>query len=118
MAVADRTISFRASEEFLERLERARKTVHELRGPHEPAEIDAWLIGEFNIALMRRLSPLTDAATQGAFVRAVMEALVGATERVQRELGRLAAYGEFATQDEAGDDLRRAALAAAAEHWQ
>lgn len=115
MAVADKTISFRAPHEFTERLDRARAALHELRGSHDRADIDRWVIAEFDLALLRWLEPMSEASSQGAFVRTAMEALMAATERVQRELGRMDAYRAFAEKDDDGDAVRIAALAASAD---
>lgn len=116
MAVADKTISFRAPHEFGERLDRSRAALHELRGSHARAEIDRWVIAEFDLALLRWLEPMSEASSQGAFVRTAMEALMSATERVQRGLERVEAYRAFAAEDAEGDAVRVAALAASADH--
>jgi hypothetical protein len=117
MPVADQTYSFRAPREFAQRLDRTRRALAHLSG-EQGRGVEPWLVAEFEMALLRRLPEVADSGSQGAFVRAVMEAVVSATEKVERELERMDAYAAFADQDTEGEDLRRAALAQTASFWE
>jgi hypothetical protein len=113
--MATETISFRPSQEgFAERLERSRATLHEIRGSLDREVVDRWMVTELEVALLRSLEPMTQATSAGAFVRTSMEAIVVATERVQREIERMEAYRAFAAEDDEADAFRLAALKASA----
>jgi len=107
MAVADRTYSFRAPSEFSERLRHARDGFDAVT--HD-AELSAHLGNEFELALLRRLRKLGKNVPDGVFVRAIVEAFVGAAERVRWEQEHMDEFAAFDRQDTEGDAWRRGAL--------
>ena len=108
MAVAaDKTYSFRAPSDFAERMREARAALPAIfsgggEGDH--------FMHEFELALLRRLRDLPETPGQAEFVRAVTEALVATTERVQREAGLMEQMRAFDREDVEGDAWRRGAL--------
>lgn len=111
MAIADRTISFRAPGEFGERLRAARSVLPRLSDDVQLAGHVAW---EFELELLRRLAELDESQGDGAFVRTVMEALVVTTERAERDRRLGPELEAFAREDTEGDAWRTAALKASA----
>jgi hypothetical protein len=118
MAVADRTFSFRAPRELGKRMEQARASLERFQAvADEQVDAAAWLASEFELALLRRLPALASARGQSAFMRAAMETLVAATEKVERELERMPALKDFDRHDREGEQVRAAMLDATATGW-
>ncbi len=111
MAVAAKTYSFRAPGELSERLRQARVGFDAVT--HD-AELSAHLGNEFELALLRRLRKLDEHVPDGVFVRAIVEAFVGAAERVRWEQEHMEEFAAFDRDDTEGEAWRRGALLLAA----
>jgi hypothetical protein len=107
MAVETKTYSFRAPSEFAERMREARAAIPDILADRAESEHFA---REFEVALLRRLQELPDTAGQAEFARAVTEALVVTTERIQREPELMDQMRAFKREDVEGDAWRRGAL--------
>lgn len=104
---AQKTYSFRAPSDFAERMRDARAALPALLATHPDSEHFGW---EFELALMRRLRRLPETPGQAEFARAVTEALVETTERLQREPELMEQMRAFDREDTEGEEWRRAAL--------
>jgi hypothetical protein len=107
MAVADRTYSFRASNELSERLRLARES---FGAAMHDAELSAHLGNEFELALFRRLRKLAPDAADGVLVRAIVEAFVAANDKVRHEEELMAEFEAFDREDVEGPAWRRGAM--------
>jgi hypothetical protein len=112
VAISDKTFSFRAPSELSTRLREARKGFD---GVTRSAELSAHLGNEFELALLRGLRKLGDDIADGVFVRAIVEAFVSATERVQWEEEHMEEFAAFGREDTEGEAWRKGALKLVAE---
>jgi len=112
MAVSDRTYSFRAPSDFAQRMRDARAALPTLLNTREESDHFGW---EFELALMRRLRRLPETPGQAEFARAVTEAIVETTERIQREPELMEQMRAFDREDAEGEEWRRGALASVAK---
>lgn len=85
MATADRTYSFRADADLGERIEVARSTLRRIGDELESQE-NAWIARELQLALVRRSSELAESGNRSELMRATMELLVEATEKIADDL--------------------------------
>jgi hypothetical protein len=108
-----KTFSFKAPREWEDRIERARATLAAIPDLGGPGGIR--ILHELELALLRRPDPLRQASNQSEFMRAVVQLVVAATEKVERDRISGEAYAAAAT-DRAEDERafteasRRAAL--------
>jgi hypothetical protein len=112
MAVADKTFSFRAPSELSERLQHAREGFDSVT---HSTELSAHLGNEFELALLRRIRKLGESVPDGVFVRAIVEAFVSASERVQWEEKHMDEFAAFNLEDAEGESWREGALKAVVE---
>jgi hypothetical protein len=99
--------SFRAPSDFAERMREARAALPGILASRDEAD---HFKREFEVAILRRLRRLPDTAGQAEFARAVTEALVATTERIQREPELMEQMRAFDRDDVEGDAWRRGAL--------
>jgi hypothetical protein len=112
MAVADKTYSFRAPSDFAKRMHNARAALPTLLTTREESDHFGW---EFELALMRRLRRLPETSGQAEFARAVTEALVETTERIQREPELMEQMRAFDREDTEGEEWRLGAMRSVAK---
>lgn len=99
--------SFRAPSDFADRMREARAALPGILASRDDAD---HFMREFEVAILRRLRRLPDTAGQAEFARAVTDALVVTTERIQREPELMEQMRAFDRDDVEGDAWRRAAL--------
>jgi hypothetical protein len=109
MAVAQKTYSFRAPSEFADRMRAARSAIPAILADRAES---GHFQREFEVALLRRLRRLPETAGQAEFARAVTEALVATTERIQREPELMEQMRAFDRDDVEGDAWRAGATRA------
>jgi hypothetical protein len=111
-----RTYSFEASAELADRV--AQASVALATFPSDSPEVDAWIGREFEMGLarLRRVGPgLAD--DPAAFMRAAVEMVVGAVEKVTAGLGIEDQLRAWAAEDAEGGAFRRGALEASTPVW-
>jgi hypothetical protein len=111
-----KTFSFKAPRDWDERIERARETlsaVPELDGPD-----GARILHELELAVLRRPHVLTRASSQSDFMRALVELVVAATEKLERDRVTGEEYAAAAAE-RAADEVAftRASRGAALRRW-
>jgi hypothetical protein len=74
-------------------------------------------LNSFCLAVARRAKEFDEFENQSALIRAMSELFVDATEKVVADLQFTKAYAEWASEDAEGPEIRRTALAAAADRW-
>jgi hypothetical protein len=115
--MATRTLSFRSTDDFERRLEKAARYWETARSTGAEEEIER-AARYFETCLLRALQPTrTERGRTSRILRATTEAFVLAVERAQRDAELEAAYREWAAVDREGEEYRRGALEAAAEIW-
>lgn len=115
--MSTRTLSFRSTKEFEERLDKAARYWEAARAEGAEAEIER-AAQYFETCLLRTLRPTQSARGRTSNVlRATTEAFVAAVERAQRDAELEAAYREWAAIDREGEDFTTGALEAAEEIW-
>lgn len=115
--MATRTLSFRSTDDFEQRLDKAARYWERARAKGDEAEIER-AARYFETCLLRALRPISgERGRTSAVLRATTEAFVAAVERAQRDAELEAAYREWATVDREGEEYRAGALAAAEELW-
>ena len=116
--MSERTFSFRAPEDFGDRVREASVVLDDLAN-EVGAELGERIGRELVLALHRGGGRFHETrGNQSAFVRQTVELLVNATEKVASDLQYAREYAKVAaerTDDEAA--FRRAARVAAAERW-
>jgi hypothetical protein len=115
-ATATKTYSFKAPTEWEARIEQARGLLSKV--PELDSPEGAQVLHELELSILRRPHRLTRAANQSEFMRALVELLLAATEKVERDRQRGDAYATAAAeraQDEA--TFTRASTRAAARRW-
>jgi hypothetical protein len=117
MAITEPTTSysFRGPRKFGERMERARKALREIDLASPDGER---VLHEFELAALRRPEKLVEARNQSDLMRATVELLVTAIEKVQRDQALGEAYAAEA-EGRLGDEreFTRASTRAAARRW-
>jgi hypothetical protein len=114
---ADRTYSFRADADLGERIELARSTLARIAKALESPEND-WMAREIQLALLRRARELAESANRSELMRATMELLVAATEKIAEDLRFMEDYAAAARERTAEDEeFLDAAQRAAAALW-
>lgn len=117
MATTERTYSFRAPSDLGERLERARQTLAGLAESHGDEAVE-WALDEFDLELRRRWDGVIGRAqSQSSLIRATIELLVAAAEKVARDLSLAGEYEAWAAKDDEGEAVRAGALRAASAAW-
>jgi hypothetical protein len=111
VAPANRTFSFRASDELAERLAAARRSYPELAADASTARHIQW---ELQLALLRRLRDAPDSASHGTFIRDLVEAFVGTVEKAARYEAAGHELESFDQADTQGPAEREAFLEASA----
>ena len=115
--MATRTLSFRSTDDFERRLDKAARYWETARANGDEEEIER-AARHFETCLLRALHPTrTERGRTSRILRATTEAFVVAVERAQRDAELEAAYREWAAVDHEGEKYRRGALEAAAEIW-
>ena len=112
-----KTYSFKAPEDWSARIERARNVLSDLRDLDSPE--GAQILHEFELSVLRRPHRLTRAANQSELMRAMVQLLLAAIEKVERDRINGDAYAAAAA--ERGEDeaaFTRASTRAAARRWQ
>ncbi len=84
----------------------------------EDQEIQEWLGREFRLSLLRRLTSTKSVDSGSDLVRAAVESLTEATNRVASDLKLVDEYAEWAELDIEGEEFTKAALEAGKEIWQ
>jgi Arc/MetJ-type ribon-helix-helix transcriptional regulator len=111
-----KVFSFRAPEELEERIDRARASLANLPELDSPEGVQ--ILHEMELALLRRPHRLTRAATQSELLRALVELLLIATEKVERDRVMGDAFAAAAAErSEDERDFTRASTRAAARRW-
>jgi hypothetical protein len=116
MPALRRTYSFEASPDLAARVARASRALAAL--PSDSPDLEAWLARELEMgcAVLRRAAP--DLAGDSAvFMRAAVELVVGATEKVAVGLGIEDELRAWDREDTEGDAFRRGALKASTQVW-
>lgn len=116
-AAPTKTYSFKAPKDWEGRIDRAREMLSGLPGLDGPD--GAQILHELELAILRRPQRLTKAASQSEWMRAVVELLIAAIEKVERD--RLTGEAFAAAARDRSDDEKaftRAATRAAARRWQ
>lgn len=117
MPAADRTYSFRADAELGERVERARATLASL-GDALASPHGEWIAREIQLALLRRSREMGESANRSELMRATMELLVAATEKIAEDLRFIEDYAAAARERTAEDEeFLEAAQQAGAALW-
>jgi hypothetical protein len=111
-----KTYSFKAPLEWEDRLDRALKTLADLPG-FDSAE-GAQIRQELELSILRNPEPLLRAGNQSGLMRALVEVLLAATEKVERDRTTAKAYAAAAAEREADErEFTRASTRAAARRW-
>ena len=114
MPTADRTYSFRADADLGERIEFARATLAHIGQALERPE-NEWIARELQLALLRRSRELAGSENRSELMRATMEMLVAATEKVAEDLRFIEDYAAAArTRTPEDEEFLEAAERAAA----
>jgi hypothetical protein len=100
---ADRTYSFRADAELGERIEQARANLARLAETLESPE-NEWIAREIQLALLRRSREMAESANRSELMRATMELLVAATEKIAEDLRFIDDYAAAARERTAEDE--------------
>jgi hypothetical protein len=117
MPTADRTYSFRADAQLGDRIELARATLLRLGEALENPE-NEWIAREIQLALLRRSRELADSANRSELMRATMELLVAATEKIEEDLRFVDAYAAAArARTDEDEEFLEAAQRAAGALW-
>ena len=117
MATADRTYSFRADASLGERIELARSTLSRIGTELESPE-NAWIAREIQLALLRRSREMAESANRSELMRATMELLVAATEKIAEDLRFIDDYAAATRERTAEDEeFLEAAQRAGAAFW-
>jgi hypothetical protein len=112
-----KTYSFKAPEDWSARIDRAREALSDLGEFDSPN--GAQILHELELSILRRPHRLTRATNQSEFMRALVELLLAAIEKVERDRVNGDAYAAAAAgrrEDEAA--FTRASTRAAARRWQ
>jgi hypothetical protein len=112
-----KTYSFKAPRDWDERIDRARKALSDF--PELDSPEGARILHELELSILRKPHRLTRAANQSDLMRALVELLLAATEKVERDRHIGDAYAAAAaerSEDEAA--FTRAATRAAARRAQ
>lgn len=119
MSTKERSYTFRAAPDLAMRTRDAFRAWSELLDADEPASSQALrdAMTSLCLAVGRQARTFEGGENQSELFRATFELFVEATEKAieDRELVRV--YEEWAQADEEGSEVRRAALAAAADRW-
>lgn len=114
---ADRIYSFRADAELGERMELARENLLRIGEALESPE-NEWIAREIQLALLRGSRDLAESANRSELMRATMELLVAATEKIAEDLQFVDAYAAEARARTAEDEeFLEAAQRAGAALW-
>lgn len=111
-----KTFSFKAPQAWEARIARARETLS--RVPDLDSPEGAQILHEFELAILRRPHRLTQAGNTSELMRTMVELLLAATEKVERDRVAGEAYAEAAA--ERGEDetaFTRASTRVAARRW-
>jgi len=111
-----KTYSFKAPLEWENRLDRALKTLGDL--PDFDSAEGAQIRQELELSILRNPEPLLRAGNQSGLMRALVEVLLAATEKVERDRATGEAYAAAAAEREADErEFTRASTRAAARRW-
>jgi hypothetical protein len=116
MSTATKTYSFKAPTDWEERIERARQALGHTPDLDSPEGHE--ILHELELSILRRPHRLTRTANQSDFMRALIELLLAATEKVERDRIKGEAYAATAasrSDEEAA--FTRASTRAAARRW-
>jgi hypothetical protein len=114
--VSTKTFSFKAPKDWDERIDHTLKILGNL--PGFESEAGAQIRQELELAILRRPERLTRAANQSDLLRGLVELLLAATEKVERD--RVVGDSYAAAADERSSDetaFTRSSTRAAARRW-
>lgn len=115
MPTAERTYSFRGSQDLYERVSNAVDAWVQVGTGDAPSE-DVMRV--FALEVLRRIEDLEAArGNQSALFRLITEVFAVAAEKVAAERAAIRDYEEWAREDVGAQDLRAGALRSAAERW-
>jgi hypothetical protein len=115
--MATRTLSFRSTDDFEQRLDKAARYWENARRRGAEAEIER-AARYFETCLLRALRPgRRERGRTSAVLRATTEAFVAAVERAQRDAELEGEYRRWANLDREGEEYTAGALAAAKDSW-
>jgi hypothetical protein len=119
MSTKEKSYTFRAAPDLAERTREAFDTWAALLETEDPAAGETLrdALASFCLAVGRSARDAHRPENQSELFRATFELLVDATERAVRDREAIAAYEEWAKDDEEGVAIREAALGAAADRW-
>ena len=111
-----KTYSFKAPKDWEARIDRARKALGDL--PELDSLEGTQILHELELAILRRPHRLTRAASQSDWMRAMIELLIAATEKVQRDKEYGEAFEEAARgRSDEERAFRQEAARTAARRW-
>ncbi len=111
-----KTFSFKAPTEWEDRIDRALEVLGDI--PGFDSEAGAQIRQELELSILRRPERLTRAANQSDLMRAVVELLLGATEKVERDRIKGDSYAAAAKErSEHETAFTRSSTRAAARRW-
>jgi hypothetical protein len=111
-----KTFSFKAPKDWEERIERVLKALGDL--PDFDTDAGAQIRHELELSILRRPERLTRASNQSDLMRGLVELLLGATEKVERDRVNGDAYAAAAAErSEDETKFTRASTRAAVRRW-
>ena len=115
MPIAEKTYTFRASEDLAPRAREALSTLSLLLEEDAGALDQAMAV--FWITVLRHARDFEQTENQSALFRTTLETFVEAAEKLARDREHLREYEQWAAEDEEGRAMRVAALKAAGARW-
>jgi hypothetical protein len=117
MPTADKTYTFRASEDLAPRLRAALSTLSSLLEEEAPAAGFDEAMSGFWITLIRQTRDLESPANQAEVFLTTLEAFIKAGEKLARDRDYMQEYAQCAAEDEEGRLVRKGELKASASRW-
>jgi hypothetical protein len=117
MALAEKTYTFRASEDLGRRAREALSTLRSILEESERGEGLDQAMSAFLLTIARRAQDLEHGGNQSAAFRTTLEVFIEAAEKLGRDREHLHEYEQWAADDKEARALRAGALKAAASRW-
>ena len=114
--VPTKTFSFKAPKDWEERIERTLRALGDL--PDFDTDAGAQIRHELELSILRRPERLTRASNQSDLLRGLVELLLAATEKVERDRAKGDAYAASATERSKDEtEFTRASTRSAGRRW-